>query len=98
MRYNNMDDKIQNAPGTTFLIDTGEQDEKANLRLHSLQHAQTGDGRILMVPQPSLNDPNDPLKWTSWKKWVVLLNACCYSFLGAVTGPIMAAGNSMPRS
>jgi hypothetical protein len=87
-----MADEIQNAPGTTFLIDTGEEDEKGNAYLHSLQHAETGDGRILLVPQPSLNNPNDPLRWSVWKKWVVLLNACCYSFLGAVTGPIMAAG------
>jgi hypothetical protein len=23
------------------------------------------------VPQPSLSDPNDPLRWPSWKKWIV---------------------------
>jgi hypothetical protein len=92
-----MDDQIQNAPGTTFLIDTGEQDEKGDMHLHALQHAQTGDGRILLVPQPSLTNPNDPLKWSLSKKWTVLLIACCYSFLGAVTGPIMAAGKNASR-
>jgi hypothetical protein len=86
-----MVDRIQSAPGTTLLIDVDVQDPEAR-NIHALRHADTGDGRILLVPQPSLTDPNDPLKWSAWKKWIVLALACCYSFLGAVTGPIMAGG------
>ena len=61
-------------------------------RLRLLQHATSGDGHILLVPQPSLTDPNDPLRWGIVKKWAVLLNGSFYAFNGAVTGPMMAGG------
>ena len=51
-----------------------------------------GKARVLPVPQPSLTDPNDPLKWPKLKKWLVLLLGSLYAFMGSVTGPIMAAG------
>lgn len=54
------------APGTETLIDEGN-----NGYIHTLQHAKKGDGHILLVPQPSLTDPNDPLRWPTWKKWLV---------------------------
>jgi hypothetical protein len=54
------------APGTETLID-----ENNNEYIHTLQHAKKGDGHILLVPQPSLTDPNDPLRWPTWKKWIV---------------------------
>jgi hypothetical protein len=54
------------APGTETLID-----ENNNDYLHHLQHANVGDGKTLLVPQPSLTDPNDPLRWPGWKKWLV---------------------------
>lgn len=79
------------APGTEILMDedgSGVTEE----RLHRLQHAKTGDGHILLVPQPSLTDPNDPLRWSTSKKWVVLMNGVAYAFNGAVTGPMMAGG------
>lgn len=51
-----------NAPGTELLVDEA----------HShLQHARKGDGHILLIPQPSLTDRNDPLRWANTKKWVV---------------------------
>jgi hypothetical protein len=74
-------------PGTEILYDLGNSEQ-----IHHLQHVKHGDGHILLVPQPSLTDANDPLRWTKWKKWVVLFNAVWYSFNGGVTGPIMAAG------
>lgn len=73
------------APGTEFLYD-------ARNRHGELQHVRHGDGHVLLVPQPSLTDPNDPLRWPPWKKWVTFSNALAYSFLGGVTGPIMAGG------
>lgn len=73
------------APGTEFLYDVGRTHD-------ALQHVQDGDDRVLLVPQPSLTDPNDPLRWPKWKKWMTFMNALTYSFLGGVTGPIMAAG------
>lgn len=74
-------------PGTEVLYDLGNSDQTNNL-----QHVKHGDGHILLVPQPSLTDASDPLRWTKWKKWVVLFNAMWYSFNGGVTGPIMSGG------
>jgi hypothetical protein len=74
-------------PGTEVLYDVGN-----SAYIHKFQHVAHGDGHILLVPQPSLVDDSDPLRWSKWKKWLVLFNALWYSFNGAVTGPIMAAG------
>jgi hypothetical protein len=88
--------KRRAAPGTTLLIDTGVEDQARSKKLQSLCHVDTSDGRILLIPQPSLTDPSDPLKWSPTKKWIVLLNGAFYAFMGSVTGPIMAAGESAP--
>ena len=58
----------KSAPGTELLVD-----EDQNGYIHTLQHLSKGDGHILLVPQPSLTDPNDPLRWPAWKKQMV----CC---------------------
>jgi hypothetical protein len=79
------------APGTEILIDNDEGGATAQ-RLHRLQHVSRGDSHILLVPQPSLTDVNDPLRWGIVKKWIVLLNGVFFAFNGAMTGPIMAAG------
>lgn len=71
-------------PGTEQLIDTGH----LVARHRFIQH---GRDRILPIPEPSLTDPNDPLRWPKLKKWMTLLNGLAYSFMGSVTGPIMAA-------
>ncbi|KAL3470360.1 major facilitator superfamily domain-containing protein [Aspergillus californicus] len=78
-----------NAPGTEVLFDDSSNGSD---RLHQLKHRTSGDSRMLLVPQPSLNDPNDPLRWPAWKKNLVFFNGCWYAFMGAITGPIMAAG------
>ncbi|EON61504.1 hypothetical protein W97_00719 [Coniosporium apollinis CBS 100218] len=83
---------FQAAPGTEILYDTGTEHGATSQHLHTLQHARKGDSHILLVPQPSLTNPNDPLCWPELKKWVTLANGVWYSFNGAVTGPIMAAG------
>ncbi len=82
----------QTAPGTEILYDGDNEHGETARRLHGLQHVKHGDSHMLLVPQPSLTDPHDPLRWSLTKKWVVLMNGVTYSFLGAVTGPIMAAG------
>jgi hypothetical protein len=38
---------------------------------------------VVLVPQPS-NDPNDPLRWPTWKKYIAFLNVCV--FAGMITG------------
>ena len=83
---------LKAAPGTELLYDADGEQGAQSKHLEGLQHVKKGDGHILLVPQPSLTDPNDPLLWQSWKKWATFSNALAYSFLGGVTGPIMAAG------
>ena len=79
------------APGTEILFD-GSDNGSISERLQHLKHRETGDGRMLLVPQPSLNDPNDPLNWSTLKKNITFFNGCWFAFMGAITGPIMAAG------
>lgn len=77
------------APGTAFLLDSDEPGAPA----HHLQTVQAhGGNRIILVPQPSIADPNDPLRWSKTKKWLVFLNGLANAFMGSVTGPIIAAG------
>lgn len=96
MATNGSDDQIaaryHRAPGTEILYDKGDDEGATSKRLKDLQHLKRGDSHILLVPQPSLTDTNDPLRWSTTWKWVVLFNACWYSFNGSVTGPIMSAG------
>lgn len=80
------------APGTEILFDEGSEHGVLSDRLRQLKHRTKGDERIVLVPQPSTTDPNDPLSWSSFKKSVAFFNGCWYAFMGAITGPIMAAG------
>lgn len=82
-------EQIETVPGTEILFDS--DGAAAHLYGH-LQHIEKKGHRILLIPQPSRTDPNDPLAWSRLKKAVVFANACLYSFLGGVSGPIIAAG------
>ncbi|KAL5000871.1 major facilitator superfamily domain-containing protein [Aspergillus recurvatus] len=90
MRANASQARDETAPGTELLID--QSSEGAGPDLSAYQHVKHGDGRILLVPQPSLADPNDPLRWPLWKKWLTFGNALVFAFNGAMTGPMMAGG------
>ena len=99
--YNNRDDdsiaQAPAVPGTEVLMDMAvcDETEKQHIHFRSLQHVEgKKGGHLLLVPQPSLTDVNDPLRWPTTKKWLVLGNGIFYAFNGAVTGPIMAAGKS----
>lgn len=83
---------FQAAPGTTLLYDQRNTKGATSEHLQHLQHVKHGDSNLLLVPQPSLTDRNDPLLWPVWKKWLVLLMGSFYAFMGSVTGPIMSAG------
>ncbi|CAG8189118.1 unnamed protein product [Penicillium olsonii] len=85
------EEKFQAAPGTEILFDNSDHGSISD-RLHQLKHRPYGDGHMLLVPQPSINDPNDPLSWSTTKKSLTLFNGCWFAFMGAITGPIMAAG------
>jgi uncharacterized membrane protein YbhN (UPF0104 family) len=42
---------------------------------------------VVLVPQPS-NDPNDPLRWSTWKKYFAFLNVCLFAAMttGFISG------------
>ncbi|KAL4891193.1 MFS general substrate transporter [Aspergillus ambiguus] len=80
---------VETVPGTEVLFDS---DGPAHHLYAHLQHVERNGQRILLVPQPSRTDPNDPLSWSILKKGIVFANACLYSFLGGITGPIIASG------
>jgi hypothetical protein len=80
------------APGTERLYDFSHASDDEAEFLRNLQHVRKGDSHILLVPQPSTTDPNDPLSWSTLTKSLTFANGLAYSFLGGVTGPIMAAG------
>lgn len=84
-------DVFKTAPGTEILYDQEGEHGGISRRLHELQHVRKGDSHILLVPQPSLINPHDPLRWSAIRKWATLANGLTYAFLGVVTGPIMAA-------
>ncbi|KAL3490085.1 major facilitator superfamily domain-containing protein [Aspergillus germanicus] len=96
-----MTDEIESrydaVPGTEILVDQSNGNKSAS-DFETYQHVTRGDARILLVPQPSLTDPNDPLRWPKWKKWLVFGNGLLYAFMGAATGPMMAGGLSHPPS
>jgi len=49
-------------PGIEILYDEEGEHGATSKWLHSLQHVPKGDSHILLVPQPSLTDPNDTLR------------------------------------
>jgi MFS family permease len=63
------------------------------MRLHSLHELDTTEGTVqlrkaeasiavlVLVPRPSENDPNDPLRWPKWKKHVAFSSVCAFTFL-----------------
>lgn len=93
-RQDSLEDEISAAPGTEILYDLSPGGLDSSGEFGEFQHLRKGDGHILLVPQPSINDPNDPLKWSALTKATTFANALAYSFLGGVTGPIMAACGS----
>lgn len=93
MSSSNFDEihEIGAVPGTEILFDHSGSHLDSHGDFSEYQHLKKGDSRVLLVPQPSTTDPNDPLRWSTTKKWATFLNALAYAFLGGVTGPIMAA-------
>jgi MFS family permease len=64
------------------------------MKLHSLHDLDTTEGTVqlhqsgqrsaiadvVLVPKPSANDPNDPLRWPTWKKHVAFSSVCAFTF------------------
>ncbi|KAJ9489572.1 hypothetical protein VN97_g3724 [Penicillium thymicola] len=58
-----------------------------------MKHRETGDGRMLLVPQPSMEDPNDPLNWSTTKKSLTFFNGCWFAFMGVITRTVLFRSN-----
>lgn len=52
----------------------------------SQQHL--GDGDTVLFPQPSA-DPNDPLRWSKWRKHAVFLSICLFACLNNLNGTVL---------
>ncbi|KAJ6507739.1 MFS general substrate transporter [Mycena vitilis] len=61
------------------------------LDLHLLQHATGKHKDIILVPQPSRIDLNDPLLWPAWKKHVFFFILIYGTVLAGAVGPLVAA-------
>ncbi|KAF2104890.1 MFS general substrate transporter [Rhizodiscina lignyota] len=44
-------------------------------------HISERSSKLILVPHPSENDPNDPLRWPRWKKHVCFMSICAFTFL-----------------
>ncbi|KAF2735170.1 MFS general substrate transporter, partial [Polyplosphaeria fusca] len=44
-------------------------------------HSSSGKDSIVLLPAPSKTDPNDPLRWPTWKKHVAFTSVCAFTFL-----------------
>ncbi|KAI1859012.1 uncharacterized protein JN550_012274 [Neoarthrinium moseri] len=49
------------------------------VQLHKAE--SQGSGSIVLVPHPSDSDPNDPLRWPTWKKHIAFTCVCAFTFL-----------------
>jgi hypothetical protein len=76
--------EIGHLPGTEILFDNNLQGSNGLSDLRHLKSHAKGNSRLLQVPQPSLDDPNDPLSWPAWKKHVTLFNGCWYAFMASL--------------
>ena len=62
-------------PGTAYLVESDSHNETSHLQRH---------GDIILVPQPTTS-PNDPLNWSSARKYWHLFLVCFITGLTAAT-------------
>ncbi|KAH3985437.1 hypothetical protein HBI56_073720 [Parastagonospora nodorum] len=81
------DNKLAHVPATVTLS------EEQHLSTESAIGLKRGTGRdaeIILIPQPS-EDPNDPLNWSTTKKWTIMLIVAYGSVLyAAVLSPLLS--------
>ncbi|KAJ7822101.1 MFS general substrate transporter [Mycena olivaceomarginata] len=88
------DTKLAHVPGTALFSEDPNAAAYAayeNVDITTLQHATGKHKDIILVPQPSRLDMNDPLLWPTWKKhlfYLVLVYGTC---LAGAVGPLVAA-------
>lgn len=54
-------------------------------------NAFSEEGHMFLIPTPS-DDPNDPLNWPRWYKWLITVTACSLTFCGCfvAAGPAVS--------
>ncbi|RMZ72263.1 MFS transporter [Pyrenophora seminiperda CCB06] len=77
--------------GNFFVADFNEDAAELSLRdldqtdgtvlLQQVGSDETAPPSIILSPQPSPTDPNDPLRWPRWKKHVAFVSVCAFTFL-----------------
>lgn len=83
------DRHMPHVPGTVILSETDSNPESVTA---GLRHGKGNNAHVVLVPQPS-EDPNDPLNWSSMKKFVILAILGLGTALNAATvGPLLNAG------
>lgn len=80
MAFGVLEPSSPGAVPATVILDERAQDGIASLS--SLK--RSGEVQVVLVPQPT-DDPNDPLNWTQFEKYVVFLILCMGSLSITVT-------------
>ncbi|KAF6803643.1 hypothetical protein CSOJ01_10774 [Colletotrichum sojae] len=80
-------------PGTVRLValDSAAGHAEATFHDTSLKKTTYMGAETVLVPQPSGNDPNDPLLWSGWRKeaafWVIFFNTIIFA---VIPGPMLS--------
>ncbi|KAJ7679187.1 MFS general substrate transporter [Mycena polygramma] len=89
-----LDIKEAHVPGTALFSEDPNATAYAayeGLDIHLLQHATGKYKDIILVPQPSRIDLNDPLLWPTWKKHMFFFILIYGTVLAGAVGPLVAA-------
>ncbi|KAJ7746278.1 MFS general substrate transporter [Mycena metata] len=88
------DTKLAHVPGTALFSEDPNATAYAayeGIDISTLQHATGKHKDIILVPQPSRVDLNDPLLWPAWKKHMFFLILVYGTVLAGAVGPLVAA-------
>ncbi|KAJ7888844.1 MFS general substrate transporter [Mycena leptocephala] len=89
-----LDTKVAHVPGTALFSEDPNATAYAayeGIDISTLQHATGKYKDIILVPQPSRVDLNDPLLWPLWKKHMFFLILIYGTVLAGAVGPLVAA-------
>jgi MFS family permease len=53
---------------------------EGTVQLQSFTDQGNAANDIILFPSPSATDPNDPLRWSRWKKHVAFISVCAFTF------------------
>ncbi|KAJ7757704.1 MFS general substrate transporter [Mycena maculata] len=88
------DTKLSHVPGTALFSEDPNATAYAayeGIDISTLQHGKGKYQDIILVPQPSRVDLNDPLLWPTWKKHAFFFILTYGTVLAGAVGPLVAA-------